>query len=146
MFSVCFYYITVLMELIMKLFFLIFLFLISSSTAPATPSLDQASALAAWRSARSNRTAPATPSSGQANARLSWINDWSPGDVKISKGTAADDVIHSLPGEPHKSPFLQFGGYITVDQRNGRSLYYYFAEAAEDPASKPLVLWLNGGN
>ncbi|KAL3755117.1 hypothetical protein ACJRO7_002223 [Eucalyptus globulus] len=55
------------------------------------------------------------------------------------------DKIVSLPGQP-KVSFSQYAGYITVDEKQQRALFYYFAEAeAEaDPASKPLVLWLNG--
>ncbi|KAK6136787.1 hypothetical protein DH2020_029457 [Rehmannia glutinosa] len=56
------------------------------------------------------------------------------------------DLIRSLPGQPKQRPgFKQYGGYVTVDVSSGRSLYYYFAEAATKPDSKPLILWLNGG-
>jgi serine carboxypeptidase-like clade 2 len=41
--------------------------------------------------------------------------------------------------------FQQFSGYVTVDGNKHRALFYYFVEAEIDPASKPLVLWLNGG-
>lgn len=41
--------------------------------------------------------------------------------------------------------FQQFSGYVTVDQKKHKSLFYYFVEAEVDPSSKPLVLWLNGG-
>ncbi|KAI5335183.1 hypothetical protein L3X38_025316 [Prunus dulcis] len=41
--------------------------------------------------------------------------------------------------------FQQYAGYITVDEKQQRSLFYYFVEAETDPASKPLVLWFNGG-
>ncbi|KAF3442162.1 hypothetical protein FNV43_RR16078 [Rhamnella rubrinervis] len=54
------------------------------------------------------------------------------------------DKIVSLPGQPQVS-FQQYAGYITVDEKQRRSLFYYFAESQTDPASKPLVLWLNGG-
>ncbi|KAG5556020.1 hypothetical protein RHGRI_006604 [Rhododendron griersonianum] len=54
------------------------------------------------------------------------------------------DRIQILPGQPQVS-FQQFGGYITVDEKQYRALFYYFVEAETDPASKPLVLWLNGG-
>lgn len=54
------------------------------------------------------------------------------------------DLIKSLPGQPIVS-FQQFGGYITIDELQNRSLFYYFVEAQTDPNSKPLVLWLNGG-
>ncbi|XP_038904507.1 serine carboxypeptidase-like 45 [Benincasa hispida] len=54
------------------------------------------------------------------------------------------DLIKSLPGQPIVR-FQQFGGYITIDEIQHRSLFYYFVEAQSDPNSKPLVLWLNGG-
>ena len=54
------------------------------------------------------------------------------------------DKITSLPGQPQVS-FQQFSGYITVDEKQQRAFFYYFVEAEEQPASKPLVLWLNGG-
>ncbi|KAF2311540.1 hypothetical protein GH714_024639 [Hevea brasiliensis] len=38
-----------------------------------------------------------------------------------------------------------YGGYVTVNDEKHRALFYYFVEAEIDPASKPLVLWLNGG-
>ncbi|XP_076942123.1 serine carboxypeptidase 24-like [Bidens hawaiensis] len=59
-----------------------------------------------------------------------------------------DDYIHEgLPGQPLStlSIFKQYSGYINVDRVNGRSLFYYFVEALDEPSSKPLVLWLNGG-
>ncbi|XP_010055744.2 serine carboxypeptidase-like 45 [Eucalyptus grandis] len=54
------------------------------------------------------------------------------------------DKIASLPGQP-KVSFSQYAGYITVDEKQQRALFYYFTEAEADPALKPLVLWLNGG-
>ncbi|KAK7286666.1 hypothetical protein RJT34_21829 [Clitoria ternatea] len=54
------------------------------------------------------------------------------------------DKISSLPGQPQVI-FQQYSGYITVDESQQRALFYYFVEAEQDPASKPLVLWLNGG-
>ncbi|KAL5564855.1 hypothetical protein UlMin_028019 [Ulmus minor] len=54
------------------------------------------------------------------------------------------DKILKLPGQPQVR-FDQFSGYITVDRNKNTSLFYYFVEAETDPASKPLVLWLNGG-
>lgn len=54
------------------------------------------------------------------------------------------DKISTLPGQP-KVEFQQYGGYITVDEVHQRALFYYFVEAEIEPASKPLVLWLNGG-
>lgn len=54
------------------------------------------------------------------------------------------DKILRLPGQPHVG-FQQFSGYVTVDDKKHKSLFYYLVEAEHDPASKPLVLWLNGG-
>ncbi|KAK4413550.1 Serine carboxypeptidase-like 45 [Sesamum alatum] len=56
---------------------------------------------------------------------------------------SAADRISQLPGQPAVS-FQQFSGYVNVDEEE-RALFYYFVEAETDPASKPLVLWLNGG-
>ena len=41
--------------------------------------------------------------------------------------------------------FLAVGGYITVNEDNGRALFFYFVEAPQDASTKPLLLWLNGG-
>ncbi|XP_061358868.1 serine carboxypeptidase-like 45 isoform X2 [Gastrolobium bilobum] len=54
------------------------------------------------------------------------------------------DKISTLPGQPPVK-FVQYSGYITVDEQQQRAMFYYFAEAEDDPASKPLVLWLAGG-
>ncbi|PON45382.1 Serine carboxypeptidase-like [Parasponia andersonii] len=52
--------------------------------------------------------------------------------------------ITSFPGQPQVN-FQQYSGYIEVDESQKRALFYYFVEAETDPASKPVVLWLNGG-
>ncbi|RWR91217.1 serine carboxypeptidase 24 [Cinnamomum micranthum f. kanehirae] len=54
------------------------------------------------------------------------------------------DRIESLPGQPTVN-FSQFSGYVKVNQKHGRSLFYWLTEASIDPATKPLILWLNGG-
>ncbi|KAL0351582.1 UNVERIFIED_CONTAM: Serine carboxypeptidase-like 42 [Sesamum calycinum] len=54
------------------------------------------------------------------------------------------DLVTKLPGQPVVK-FRQYAGYVDVDVKNGRSLFYYFVEAADDPDRKPLTLWLNGG-
>ncbi|XP_002972549.2 serine carboxypeptidase-like 42 isoform X2 [Selaginella moellendorffii] len=59
-------------------------------------------------------------------------------------GAPASDLVKDLPGQPDVS-FKQYAGYVTIDQRSGKALFYYFVEAEEDPTSKPLSLWLNGG-
>lgn len=56
----------------------------------------------------------------------------------------SNDMIGFLPGQPPVE-FVQYGGYVTVDQSAGRAFYYYFVEAEKDKESLPLLLWLNGG-
>ncbi|CAM8984467.1 unnamed protein product [Rhodiola kirilowii] len=56
----------------------------------------------------------------------------------------AENLVVNLPGQP-KVNFRQFAGYVDVDLKAGRSLFYYFVEADKDAQSKPLTLWLNGG-
>ncbi|WOG99362.1 hypothetical protein DCAR_0518710 [Daucus carota subsp. sativus] len=65
--------------------------------------------------------------------------------VKTECSLSDADKITQLPGQPQVG-FQQFSGYVTVDNnKKERALFYYFVEAEIDPASKPLVLWLNGG-
>ncbi|EYU44197.1 hypothetical protein ABFS82_08G031000 [Erythranthe guttata] len=54
------------------------------------------------------------------------------------------DRITGLPGQP-KVNFQQFSGYVTVSQVPGRALFYWLTESVQQPLSKPLVVWLNGG-
>ncbi|KAK6264776.1 Peptidase S10 [Theobroma cacao] len=55
-----------------------------------------------------------------------------------------DDLVTNLPGQPAVD-FHHYAGYVTVNQKNGRALFYWFYEAMSHPDEKPLVLWLNGG-
>ncbi|XP_042423173.1 serine carboxypeptidase II-3-like [Zingiber officinale] len=62
-----------------------------------------------------------------------------------NSGLKEGDKVVRLPGQPEGVHFDQYAGYVTVDRANGRALFYYFVEAAENSGSKPIVLWLNGG-
>lgn len=64
--------------------------------------------------------------------------------IQVEAYASLLDRITALPGQPQVG-FQQYSGYVTVDEKKQRALFYYFAEAETDPASKPLVLWLNGG-
>ncbi|KAK1323066.1 hypothetical protein QJS10_CPA02g01370 [Acorus calamus] len=55
------------------------------------------------------------------------------------------DRVSQLPGQDFNVNFASYAGFVTVDEVAGRALFYWFFEAENDPASKPLVLWLNGG-
>ncbi|KAJ3683831.1 hypothetical protein LUZ60_014058 [Juncus effusus] len=59
-------------------------------------------------------------------------------------GQKEKDKIVKLPGQPDVD-FDQYGGYVTVNEKRGRALYYYFAEAVRNSGTSPLLLWLNGG-
>ncbi|XP_045816122.1 serine carboxypeptidase-like 42 [Trifolium pratense] len=60
------------------------------------------------------------------------------------EGYPIEDLVVRLPGQP-KVEFKQYAGYVDIDVKHGRSLFYYFVEAEHDPHKKPLTLWLNGG-
>lgn len=53
-------------------------------------------------------------------------------------------LVINLPGQP-KVDFQHYAGYVTVNEKNGRALFYWFYEASSQHDDKPLVLWLNGG-
>ena len=67
--------------------------------------------------------------------------------VSPQEGLWKADKISALPGQPkYGVNFDQYSGYVTVDPKAGRALFYYFVESPQNPSTKPLVLWLNGGN
>ena len=70
---------------------------------------------------------------------------YSPVYVGNHDGQKEADKIEGLPGQPQGVDFDQYSGYVTVDPKAGRALFYYFVESPEDSSSKPLLLWLNGG-
>lgn len=56
------------------------------------------------------------------------------------------DRVLGLPGQSSFNvSFAQYSGYVTVNKESGRTLFYWFFEAAEEPSSKPLLIWLQGG-
>lgn len=63
------------------------------------------------------------------------------------KSDQESDRIWQLPGQPANVDFSQYSGYVTVDPRHGRALFYWLVEAVPSagPDNAPLVLWLNGG-
>ncbi|CAM8962120.1 hypothetical protein QQ045_004773 [Rhodiola kirilowii] len=65
--------------------------------------------------------------------------------------TAADDSqrdrdrVFKLPGQLKNPGFQHYSGYVTVDDKAGRALFYWLIEARTGSMTKPLILWLNGG-
>ncbi|CDQ72201.1 lysosomal protective protein [Oncorhynchus mykiss] len=53
------------------------------------------------------------------------------------------DEIKFLPGLQKQPNFKQYSGYFNV--AGNKHLHYWFVESQKDPASSPVVLWLNGG-
>ncbi|KNA24331.1 hypothetical protein SOVF_016850 [Spinacia oleracea] len=54
------------------------------------------------------------------------------------------DFVKRVPGQP-KVSFKQYAGYVTVNATHGKALFYWFFQAVDEPAKKPVLLWLNGG-
>ncbi|XP_022153098.1 serine carboxypeptidase-like 35 [Momordica charantia] len=54
------------------------------------------------------------------------------------------DRVTGLPGQPPVN-FRHYAGYVKLEVEEEKALFYWFFEAQNDVARKPLVLWLNGG-
>lgn len=120
--------------------FFILLILLLHGLNYCTATIDQAGLLTAFRRAKMQ-------SQGQYTVDEKWYNNMS---FEVEEETTTrkmeDDLIkEGLPGQPFPVKFKQYAGYISVDKSTGRSLFYYFTEAVNNPSSKPLILWLNGG-
>ncbi|KAG4191765.1 hypothetical protein ERO13_A07G115100v2 [Gossypium hirsutum] len=77
-----------------------------------------------------------------------WLNEKtgnSPNYIQPQDGSMEADRIGALPGQPNGVDFNHYSGYVTVDSKAGRALFYYFAESPDNSSTNPLVLWLNGG-
>nr|KJB09189.1 hypothetical protein B456_001G128600 [Gossypium raimondii] len=77
-----------------------------------------------------------------------WLNEKtgdSPNYIQPQDGSMEADKIGALPGQPNGVDFNHYSGYVTVDSKAGRALFYYFAESPDKSSTNPLVLWLNGG-
>jgi cathepsin A (carboxypeptidase C) len=56
---------------------------------------------------------------------------------------AQADFIESLPGQDPSATYRQYSGYFDVG--DGNMLHYWFIESQNEPATDPLLLWMNGG-
>ena len=58
-----------------------------------------------------------------------YYGQFSPVYVGKQEGLKKADKIKSLPGQPQGVDFDQYSGYVTVDPKAGRALFYYFVES-----------------
>jgi len=58
---------------------------------------------------------------------------------------SSSDKITYLPGYDREIKFAQYAGYVNVNEETGRNLFYWFTESQNNPATDPVILWLNGG-
>nr|GMC52329.1 serine carboxypeptidase II-3-like [Ipomoea batatas] len=59
-------------------------------------------------------------------------------NIEAQEGSMEADKIDALPGQPAGVKFNQYSGYVTVDRKAGRSLFYYFAESPHNSSINPL--------
>lgn len=71
-------------------------------------------------------------------SHISWALD------PMTEALQEADRVLQIPGQPFVE-FKHYSGYVTIDESQGKALFYWFFEAAQKPAEKPLLLWLNGG-
>jgi len=57
----------------------------------------------------------------------------------------ADFRVESLPGLQTPPSFNHYAGYMPLGDDHGTSLFFWFCESQNDPATDPLVFWTNGG-
>jgi serine carboxypeptidase-like clade 2 len=118
--------------------------LLVAAVAPSHQLTSQGQALQSWRNATRYRSHSIQTIDWESeSATISFKND----SEYLTEGPPqeADYLPEGLPGQPTGFKFRQYSGYVTVDAKAGRALFYYFAEATRNPSKKPLVLWLNGG-
>lgn len=70
---------------------------------------------------------------------------YSPVYVGSHEGLMEADKIDALPGQPEGVNFNHYAGYVTVDPKAGRELFYYFVESPQNSSTNPLVVSLHGG-
>ena len=54
------------------------------------------------------------------------------------------DLIANIPGYG-KPPTKQYSGFLPADANNTVFLHYWLVTSSGDPATDPLVVWMNGG-
>ncbi|KAJ8440354.1 hypothetical protein Cgig2_012790 [Carnegiea gigantea] len=63
----------------------------------------------------------------------------------LSESAPQSALVTYLPGFSGSFPSKHYSGYVTLDKKHGKKLFYYFVESERNPSKDPIVLWLNGG-
>jgi len=53
------------------------------------------------------------------------------------------DLVAELPGYG-KTPTKQYSGFLAADAKQTVFLHYWFVESSGNPATDPVLVWLNG--
>jgi len=118
--------------------------ILAAAVAPSHQLISQGDKLRLWLNATRYRGHTVeTIDWGSTRATISFKNDSE--YLTEEHPQEADYLPQGLPGQLGGQTFRQYSGYVTVDAKAGRALFYYFAESTRNPSKKPLVLWLNGG-
>uniref|UniRef100_A0A8C5R965 Carboxypeptidase n=1 Tax=Leptobrachium leishanense TaxID=445787 RepID=A0A8C5R965_9ANUR len=64
------------------------------------------------------------------------------GSVLVEAAPSGDEVIY-MPGLAKQPSFQHYSGFLNVT--GGKHLHYWFVACEKNPATSPLVLWMNGG-
>jgi len=62
----------------------------------------------------------------------------------VTGEASADEILH-LPGWDDVLPSRHFSGYLDIGVSKQKHLHYWLVESEVDPASAPVVVWMNGG-
>jgi serine carboxypeptidase-like clade II len=99
-----------------------------------------------WSARQFDESTPQYDSSIEIDTDIDKDKDTTtPLSAEAQRALRKADRITSLPGQPKGIAFAQYAGYVTVNQKEGRELFYYLVESPLNASRKPLVLWLNGG-
>lgn len=63
----------------------------------------------------------------------------------LTLGAPFQDLVKNQPGLPDIPNFDTYSGYLDIPNSNGKSLHYILVTSQDNPATDPLILWLNGG-
>ena len=110
------------MERILVVKFLLLFCFLGAAISPSHQRTTQGDALRLWRRGRIYKS---------QNLQTT---EWRPDNALISYQRQghlqeADYLADGLPGQPKGIKFKQYSGYVTVDAKAGRALFYYFTEA-----------------